>query len=398
MQAIKSELSVPATASDILKNARSLKRWLNSKSNDIELARCLGPSVVELLTAAGVFRMNMPVSWGGPEISSPEQVRIIEEISRGDASAGWCAMIGSDSGLYSGYLPENIARDLYPHLDMIQAGWVYPVGRAEEVEGGYKVSGSWQFCSGSSHADMIVAGCTVYRNGERLIDANGQPEWRLMLAAKECWKIENTWHTTGLKGTASNDYSALGNDLMVPREHTFSFSEPIREGALWRKPDAVLRKMVGVPLGVARQAIDEAQSVLMEKSHRLSGVSYKQAATVQAGIADAEMILGGARSYVYASLDTQWQRLVDNAPLSAQERADVWLSRLNAFQAARDVTRLLYDLIGADSIYTYRTSLDRGMRDAQTMCQHLVAQRNTLADVGSLLLAVDREFPRSIML
>ena len=67
MQAIKSELSVPATASDILKNARSLKRWLNSKSNDIELARCLGPSVVELLTAAGVFRMNMPVSWGGPE-------------------------------------------------------------------------------------------------------------------------------------------------------------------------------------------------------------------------------------------------------------------------------------------------------------------------------------------
>jgi hypothetical protein len=119
---------------------------------------------------------------------------------------------------------------------------------------------------------------------------------------------------------------------------------------------------------------------------------------VQAGIADAEMILGGARSYVYASLDTQWQRLVDNAPLSAQERADVWLSRLNAFQAARDVTRLLYDLIGADSIYTYRTSLDRGMRDAQTMCQHLVAQRNTLADVGSLLLAVDREFPRSIML
>jgi indole-3-acetate monooxygenase len=89
---------------------------------------------------------------------------------------------------------------------------------------------------------------------------------------------------------------------------------------------------------------------------------------------------------------------VDNAPLSTQARSDVWLSRLNAFQAARDVTRLLYDLIAADRIYTYRTSLDRGMRDAQTMCQQLVGQRKTLADVGSLLLAVEREFPRFIML
>ena len=156
--------------------------------------------------------------------------------------------------------------------------------------------------------------------------------------------------------------------------------------------------MAGVPLGLARQAIDEAHSVLLEKRHRLSGVSYKQAATVQAGIAEAEMILGRARSYVYRSLDTQWQRLQDQVPLTAQERADVWLSRLNAFLAARDVTRLLYDLIGADSIYTHKTALDRCLRDAQTMCQHLVGQSKGLVDVGGLLLDVDRDFPRSIML
>ena len=67
---------------------------------------------------------------------------------------------------------------------MIQAGWVCPVGRAEEVEGGYKISGNWQVFRGSFHADMIVAGCTIYRNGEPLINANGQSEWWLMLAEK----------------------------------------------------------------------------------------------------------------------------------------------------------------------------------------------------------------------
>ncbi len=74
--------------------------------------------------------------------------------------------------------------------------------------------------------------------------------------------------------------------------------------------------MAGVPLGVARQVIDEAQSVLVEKGRKFSGVSYTQAgtvqastvqaSTVQASIANAETILGGTQSYAYASLDTQW--------------------------------------------------------------------------------------------
>ena len=69
-----------------------------------------------------------------------------------------------------------------------------------------------------------------------------------------------------------------------------------------------------MPLGVARQVIDEAQSVLVEKGRKFSGVSYTQAGTVQAvsagavqaSIANAETILGGTQSYAYASLDTQW--------------------------------------------------------------------------------------------
>ena len=74
--------------------------------------------------------------------------------------------------------------------------------------------------------------------------------------------------------------------------------------------------MAGVPLGVARLVIDEAQSVLVEKGRKFSGVSDTQAgtvqastvqaSTVQASIANAETILGGTQSYAYASLDTQW--------------------------------------------------------------------------------------------
>ena len=127
-------LQTPIGFNEIYANAKSLRGWLASKSDDMEQARKLTPEVAAQLVNAGMFRINMPRAWDGPELTSMEQVLVIEELSRGDASVGWCVMIGCDSGIYSGYLDDHIARDLYPHLDIVQAGWVYPVGRCDEID------------------------------------------------------------------------------------------------------------------------------------------------------------------------------------------------------------------------------------------------------------------------
>lgn len=384
-------LQTPIGFDEIYTNAKSLRGWLASNSNEIEKARKLTPEVVRQLVTAGMFRMNMPRTWDGPELTSMEQVLVIEELSRGDASVGWCVMIGCDSGIYSGYLDDRVARDLYPHLDMVQAGWVYPVGRAEEIDGGYRVSGNWMFCSGSSHADLIAAGCTVYRDGEPLLNGRGTPEWRLVIAPADNWEIKDTWYTTGLRGTGSNDYTTLSSHLVVPREHTFSFFEPKREGLLWKKADTLLRKMSGVPLGLARQRIDDVRDILSGKVDPLSRQKYKNQARIKTAIADAEMLLGSARSYVFFALETQWRLLEKDIELSRQQRADLWLSRLNAFQSARSVVRLLYDVIGGSAIYTHKGPMDRSIRDSETMCQHMVGQRKGLEDIGALLLDSDEQ-------
>ena len=377
---------------EIYQNARNLRDFLRSKSDEIEDARSLPAAVVNALIEAGAFRMNMPKIWGGPEISSPEQVEIIEEISRGDASAGWCVMNGCDSGLYAGFIAEDrIARELYPTLDMVQAGWPYPVGQAHEIEAGYKVSGKWTFCSGSTYADMIAAGCVVYRDGEPVLNQHGRPEWRVMVAPASHWKLLDTWQTTGLRGTGSNDYTTHSNYLVVAHENSFSFFEPKRDGALWERPDALLRKMSGVPLGVARQAIEEVKDTLGDSIEWPSGRPYKELSRVKSAIGDAEMKLGAARSYVFKSLETQWQRLLKHEPFTDQERADVWLSRLNAFQSARDICQLLYDTIGENAVYTRRNRIDRALRDTATMCQHIVGQRKGLEDVGALFLGLDEQ-------
>lgn len=379
------------TADDIRANVDALCDDIRDRdlATEFDAQRKLPVDIVERLRAAGVFRMNMPRSWGGPEMTSPEQVQIIEALSRADASVGWCAFIWCDSGIYSGYLEEGVARELYPRLDMAQSGWVYPAGRADRVSGGYRVNARWIFGSGCNHCDMLAGGCTIFEDDAPRLNTLGRPEWRIMLAPRDSFRIEDTWFTTGLRGTGSNDY--LAEDLFVPDEHSFSFFEPARrEGPLWRRPDTLLRKMSGVPLGVARDAIDRAVQILEGKTDRITRQPYRELREVQQAVARAEAQLGAARAYVYQSLDAQWARLERGEPLSVKERADTFLARQNAFQTGRAVVQLMYDTIGGAAVYS-SNPFDRPLRDMMTACQHIVAQEKTLASVGSLLLGADED-------
>jgi indole-3-acetate monooxygenase len=386
----------PLSPEDILRNARSLAPWLRERGAAIEEARRLPDDVVARMRDAGLFRLNMPRLWGGPELTSMQQVEVIEEVSRGDASAGWCTMIGCDSGIYSGYLDDAVAREMYPRLDMVQAGWVYPVGQAERVRGGYKVSGNWMFGSGCTHSDWLAGGCIVVEDGSPALGADGLPQWRIMIAKPSEYEILDTWYTTGLCGSGSNDYRC--SRLFVPEEHSFSFREPAkREGLLWARPDTLLRKMPGIPLGIARDAIDTVAALVRDKVEMPSFKLYRDLPRVQSAIAEAETLYGAARAYVYDSLAVSWHALEAGSEMTKAERANVWLARTNAFQSARRVVESMYDVIGGSAIYSRKSRLDRHLRDIQTICQHLVGQTKGWEMVGAMLLDAESGMPNPFL-
>jgi indole-3-acetate monooxygenase len=386
---VRGPLAGPAmSVADIYANTRELRGYLREKANAIEEARRLPADVAQRIREAGLFRLTMPKIWGGPELSTIEQVEVIEELSRANSAVGWCVMIGCDSGIYSGFIDDGAGRELYPHLDMSTAGWVWPAGRAERVDGGYRVSGQWMFGSGITHADVVSAGCIVHEKGEQVRSANGAPLWRIMLAPAAAFEIQDTWHTTGLRGTGSNDYRAA--DLFVPEQNSFSFLEPAkREGPLWRRNNAILPKASGVPLGVARATIELFREVIEGKIEFPSGRLYKNLGRVQSVIAEAEMILGAARSYSISSIERHWRRLEKNEEPTEQERADLWLSNVNVCQSSRQVIRMLFDAVGGSAIYAKKSALDRALRDAETWCQHIIGQRRTLEMIGAMLLKSD---------
>lgn len=390
------EFRAPDCFSNIFDNVVSILPLIRSRSAEIEEQRAVPADIIQLLKDAGAFRMLMPRMWGGPELPTLEQLDIIEQVSSADASVGWCLMIGCDSGFYSGFIEDRTARALWPRLDMVQAGWAQPAGRAEVVAGGFRVTGQWRFLSGSTNADNIAAGCIVYRNGEPAL-RDGRRQSLVVIAKRSEWEIEDVWYTTGLRGTASNDYTTRGESLFVPYEHTLDLTKPKRAGALWARPDTFLRKMAAVPLGVARRTIEDVLEIMADKVEFPSGRPYRELDRVRTAIGEAQMRLGAARSYVYSALETQWRKIMLDEPLTNQERADVWLSRLNAFQECRGVVRSLYDAVGGSAIYTHRSPLDRSLRDMETMCQHFVGQRRELAVAGGLLLGNARDDGHAFM-
>ncbi|MFJ6675686.1 acyl-CoA dehydrogenase family protein [Actinosynnema sp. NPDC091369] len=380
------EAVVPDTAAKILAAVEAIAPRLRARSAGIEANRRLPDDVVELVRGAGVFRMAFGPEFGGPGLTAVEQTRVLEALSYGDTSVGWCAMVGIDSGLFANYLSESAVREMYPRLDMSAAGMLAPLGRADRVPGGYRLAGRWSFGSGITHADWVFAGAHTWTDGAKDLSASGKPNWRIMMVRPVDVELIDTWHTTGLAGTGSLDYRIT--DVFVPEEHTFSFRRPRVTGGPLSTPDLQMRKMPGVPLGTARAVLDHVRAVVVDEVDRVTGRPLAHDHRVQRVIGECEMDFLAARHAVYASLAHRWRRLESGVALedfTPRERVGTMLTRLQAFRVARSVGRRLHDLLATTSAQP-SPAVDRWVRDLDAMCQHFMAQDQIIQSAGAHLL------------
>jgi indole-3-acetate monooxygenase len=381
----------------ILSAAIALTPLIHECRDEIERERRLPLPLVDALKKAGVFRMTMPRAWGGAELDPLSQLRIIEALSVADASVGWCVMIGCDSGYFSGFLDQQVAREMYPDLDAVTGSALTLTGRAERVKGGYRVSGRWPFSSGCQHSAWLVGGCLVYNGDQPRLRPNGVPETRQCYLPAEAVSILDTWYTTGLRGSGSHDFTV--NDCFVPEERTFSYQELkfYRSGTLYRFPMNILFKAGGVPLGVARAALD----ALIEAGHRpsrLMAVGGKAAMTrtlrdeefVQDAVGRAAAMLGAARAYLFSTIGDIWETLETGREVSLRQRVDFQLVHTQVFAMCTEAVELIYKARGGSAVYTGNV-LDRCLRDIVTMNQHVVNSLRVYATGGRLLLGLPAE-------
>ncbi|MDO8431663.1 MAG: acyl-CoA dehydrogenase family protein [Candidatus Binatus sp.] len=391
-----SRASQDILASTILAATQALAPLIRESVPAMDAERRLPANLVDALRELGAFRMAIPRAYGGLELDPMMQVRVVEELSRIDGSVGWCSMISSAGSFASAFLAPAVAQRLCGDVGFSLAGQVVPVGRAELVDGGYRVSGRYRFGSGCHHASMIVGGCVVFEGGNpRLV--NGRPEIRVMIFPPGSCTILDTWYTTGLVGTGSNDY--VVENAFVPFEESWNFAErPRCATALYRFAPLFLVSHAGVPLGIARAAIDAVMELasrkeLMPDPHKLFGSrKLGDDSRTHEALAIAEGELAAARSFAYSSIEELWQTLERGERLSSRQRALYRIMLVYVHRVAKTVTATMYDLAATSAIYR-SNPLDRLMRDILTACQHGIVHPKMYRPAGRMLLGLEAGDP-----
>jgi alkylation response protein AidB-like acyl-CoA dehydrogenase len=370
----------------ILARARAAIPVLRDEAAANEAARQLTPRAVEALRSTGVFRLSLPRDLGGPEVDIGKQIEILEELARADGSAGWCALIGAAGGYFRAALADEVGDALYRDhgLDGVTAGFFQqPLGRLDVVDGGYRLSGRWPFASGCTHADVMVAPGLVVDGGEMVLTSDGRPNNRIAILAVDRFEILDTWHTTGLAGSGSHDYTTKG--VFVPAEQTFVLDDlgGRREGPLYAWPGMFLHNIAAVPLGIARAALDTAGDLLAGKVFLPEMRPARDDARVRTAVARAHAMVGSARSYVVDVVGDFWATLAAGGQPPHRQRAALGSANVHAYTTCHEAVQLLVDTVGGAAVYR-SCPLERQLRDLATLRQHVGGQLKLLEVVGGL--------------
>ena len=177
---------MPITDNELIDFAKSWSARLPARSVEIESARRLPPDIAQAFATGGLFHALVPQSYGGSEVHPSTLVEIIKQIAIGDGSAGWNLMIGATTGLLAASLPDGFAREIYGDgPGILSVGVTAPMGKAEVVEGGYRVNGRWPFGSGCENADWICGGSFIVDQDIQRTGKSGQPELHLMMFERD---------------------------------------------------------------------------------------------------------------------------------------------------------------------------------------------------------------------
>lgn len=373
----------------VLDTVSTLAPRIAARADEIEAARRLPADLAADMAHAGLFRMLVPRSLGGPQLTVMEAVQNIEAVAAADASAGWCTMIAATTALCAAYLPTDAARAVFGNPDAITGGVFAPMGKAVPDGDCWRVSGRWSWASGSANCHWLMGGCVLLDAGKPRLAADGRPDHRMMVMPAREVTLIDTWHAAGLKGTGSGDMAA--SDVLVPRAMSVSLihDRPVAEGALYAFPAFGLLALgiAGVASGNARAALTDVAALLTAKKPLGSQRTAAERATVQTDLARAEAGLSAARALLFETMHAAWQVAEACGEVPLDPRARLRLAATHMVRTAAEVCRTAYDLGGGSALFL-SSPLQRRFRDAHAMTQHVMVAPATYELIGRVTLGL----------
>jgi indole-3-acetate monooxygenase len=383
-----------ATDTDLLRRARELGRELDAAAEEIEGRRELPEAIVEALVERGLFRLLLPRTLGGAELRPAAYVLVIEEVAKHDASTAWCLGQACGCTMTSAHLDPAVAREIFGGKRGIVAWGPPGPAEARAAPGGYRLTGTWSFASGSHHATWLGAHVAILdSNGAPQLRPDGGPVVRTLLFPKASASFSDIWHVIGLRGTGSDSYTVT--DLFVPEKYTVlrdSAAKPHQPGLLYAfsSSNIYASGFAGVALGIARSTLDAFVELARDKVPRGAKRTLRDNNVVQAQVSQSEARLCGARTFLLSSLDEIWRDVAGSGRLTMDHNTTIRLASTWAIHQARDVVDMAYHAAGATAIFE-SNPFERRFRDIHTVIQQYQGRQTHFETVGQALLGLEPE-------
>jgi alkylation response protein AidB-like acyl-CoA dehydrogenase len=361
---------------DALAAARSVAAVARANADEAEQLRRLPTATVDALVAAGLMRLYVPQAYGGPEVDPPTALQAIAEVAAADGAAGWCTMIAATTSSLAVFLPPPAAAEIYGDPAVVTGGVFAPNGRGQVGGDSVTVTGRWQWGSGTEHCRWIVGGV--------LCDDD---IFRVCYFDAADVRFHDTWHTTGLRGSGSLDFSV--DRAVVPLGRTFQpfAGRTTVDVPLGHFPNFTLlaASVAATALGIGRRALDELAALATEKRPQFSSRTLAEHPFTHIELARAEAGLRAARAHLLDEVATMWDACVAGDPVTIEQRVRVRLAGVNAAEQAARAADVAYTLAGGTSVYS-TSILQRLQRDAHVPTQHIQAAPKLYETLGRALL------------
>ena len=372
---------------DMLRRIADALPVLQAQALGEEKAGRLSRETIATLDEIGVFRVSLPLEYGGLALSTEDQRRVYAAVGKIAGSTGWVSWVTTTHGRWIAMFPKAAQDEVYGQ------SWVGPrisgvlspngPGQARRVDGGYMIKGRWPFCSGCRHTAWTVL-------GSMMEGAGGQPDMLMPLVPTSELEILDDWAVSGMKGTGSNTVQ-LREEIFVPEHRVLRMQDA--SAGRWKSPPPAGQVLFrnnfldyttilsgSTPLGMAQGALAYYKERLDKRG--IVGTDYKvqsTAAVTHLQLADACARIDAAERLLSADCIELDRRAADGEPsddlFQTRLKFDVALSVRNCCEAIE----ILHRGSGASTVHE-SNPMQRYARDVRVATVHAHFNYETCAE------------------
>ncbi len=364
--------TIAGTRAKFTARARKLVPAIRARVEEAERLRRLPDDTINELRAAGLQRVLQPAAYGGAEAHFGGLVDVVSTIAGACASTGWVLAQYTIHNFMVGQFPAEAQHDMWGEKPgAFVCGVLIPgCGKAEPVDGGWRLSGRWPFASGVMSADWCILSA---------LEQNEERQSLMFIVPHDSLTVHDTWHTIGLCGTGSNDVSV--EDLFVPAHRGMTVDESkfgeapgtkVNTGPLYRLGTFSMFSVVqsSTAYGHARATLENFLEQTRKRTGRISGQRVIDYGTTQIKIGEAATALDAARVLLYACCEEAMAVAVAGGVMDIEDKSRMRGDATFAGNLAARAVDLMFSLAGGAGLYDAHP-ISRALRDMKCIQAHM---------------------------